>query len=677
MSLLPEIPAPDGFAKPQGSSEPMFWIREIRFLSSWKKGKTEEIRRIKFKKGLNVVWSPPPEVNQVEQRLSGHASGKTTLCRLIRYMFDEPKMGNENFRQSVNHKFVEGFVVASVRLDGESWCLARPFSALTMPGGCAARCDDLDKFLCSEEPYGSYADFRKALEDVAKRIVPVSELPSGEKLTSRHFFPWFSRDQECHFSRIHDWRMNTTSETDSPLLNQTEKAIVMRSVYEPDIFKEVELSARQSKLNASIKGLVKQQETFASICSEKLRKIREHRMADIPDEASELFVAMAKDRLDEEIKVARANPPDVQDRLDRLADAMRNAEQNYQNLATAYNATVNYVEALKTEIGRLKKDSRSDQKKDEEELPPLSRVKLISQSMPDREYCCVPRSIAHKRGCFIGDEEEFSQDPYAAAEARAVIREERNKTIDEKRQDYAESYKIAQREYRKVEFARQVMEDAGKRFKNETDAAVRDSQDRVSALTVIKNAVNDYDEYLRKLSTAHDDVKQKRDEHKEVSESLSSIRKAAKGRYGINDCFAQIIKFVLGSSVVGKVVETGGDITFDTEFHDAAYDSAALNEVETIAFDLAVMTLSIQGEATHPRFLIHDGPRVSDLTEAIYRRYFDYAKYLEDRAGGDPNFQYIITTTTPPPEELQKEPYLRLKLDSSTPEGRLLKCDLN
>ena len=178
------------------------------------------------------------------------------------------------------------------------------------------------------------------------------------------------------------------------------------------------------------------------------------------------------------------------------------------------------------------------------------------------------------------------------------------------------------------------------------------------------------------MSAAHDDVKQKRDEHKEVSESLASIRKAAKGRYGINDCFAQIIKFILGSSVVGKVVETGGDITFDTEFHNATYDSAALNEVETIAFDLAVMTLSIQGEATHPRFLIHDGPRVSDLTEAIYRRYFDYAKYLEDRADGDPNFQYIITTTTPPPEELQKEPYLRLKLDSSTPEGRLLKCDL-
>ena len=77
------------------------------------------------------------------------------------------------------------------------------------------------------------------------------------------------------------------------------------------------------------------------------------------------------------------------------------------------------------------------------------------------------------------------------------------------------------------------------------------------------------------------------------------------------------------------------------------------------------------------RLFIHDGSRVSDLIEAIYRRYFEYAKCLEDRAGGDPNSQYIITATTPPPEELKREPYLRLKLDSSTPEGRLLRCDLN
>ena len=220
------------------------------------------------------------------------------------------------------------------------------------------------------------------------------------------------------------------------------------------------------------------------------------------------------------------------------------------------------------------------------------------------------------------------------------------------------------------------MEKADSDLRDAEYAAVRASQDRVSALSVVLSAVEDYEKTCHALTDKTDELERVRAKHKEVSAELAAIRKGAKGRHGIVDCFAQVIKFVLGNAVVGKVVETGGDITFEVSYHDAPYDSAALNEVETIVFDLAVLTLSIQGDATHPRFLIHDGPRVSDLTENIYRRFFDYARYLEDRADGNPNFQYIITTTTPPPDEFQKDPYLRLQLDSSSTEGRLLKCDL-
>ncbi len=673
MELLPEIPVPTDFAKPVGADEPLFWIREIRFLRSWKGGKADEIRRIQFKKGLNVVWSPPPKSDTVEQRIAGHASGKTTLCRLIRYMFDEPKMGDESFRNSVNHRFANGFIIASVRLDGESWCLARPFSPLRMPGGLSARTDSLDQFLRGDIDYGTYADFRRELERCTEKIGPVSNLPSGERLTLRHFFPWFTRDQECHFSRIHDWRLNTTSETDSPLLNQTEKAIVMRSVYEPNIFKEVELSTQQGSLNALLKDGAREQDTYERICAEKLKMIREHGDVGIPDESSELFVAMARQRLKEEIDRTRKNPPDVQAILDGLKQVQRDAEQNYQNLAAAYNATINYIESLRVEIKQLSKDSEQTE---EGELPPLSRVKLISQSMPDREYCCVPRRIARKRGCHIGDEKEFSQDPYAEAEARKTISEVRQNDLQSKRKDYKESYEIAQEELRKVMQARMEMERAAANLREAEDAAIRASQDRVSAVSIVLNAVEDYEATCRALGNTKTVAESNRTKHKEVSAELAAIRKKAKGLYGISDCFAQVIKFVLGTEVVGKVIETGGDITFEVTYHSAPYKSAALNEVETIAFDLAVLTLSIQGTATHPRFLIHDGPRVSDLTENIYRRIFDYAKYLEERADDNPNFQYIITTTTPPPEEFQKIPYLCLQLDSSTPEGRLLKCDL-
>lgn len=676
MNLLPEIPAPDDFAKPKGAKEPLFWIQEIRFLRSWKNGTVDEIRRITFKKGLNIIWSPPSDEDNAEHRIAGHASGKTTLCRLIRYMFDEPKMGNDDFRRSVNNRFPEGCIVALVRLNGESWCLARPFTQLTMPGGRTARSESIEKFLQGEVACGSYADFRKELEKYAKSIVPVDTLPSGERLTWRHFFPWFTRDQECHFSKIYDWRLNTTSETDSPLLNQTEKAIVMRSVYEPNIFKEVDLSAQQSQLSASMKNLARQADIYERICRERLAKINAHKMADLPEVDSELFVEMAKKQLEDEIEKARQNPPDIQKEIDRLTQAKLDADQRYQNLAAAYNATVEHVNALAAEVKQLRKESKTLEKT-EEELPPLSRVKLISQSMPDREYCCVPRAIAHQRGCYIGDEKEFAQDAYAAAEARKVLGVVKKMNLEDKKADYKEAYEIAQRERSKVEDARADMEKTGERLRSFSNVAARDVQDRVSSLTVVKNAVDEYSAYCQELNKTKTAIEQDKNAHKEVSANLAAIRKAAKGKYGINDCFAQVIRYILGTEVVGKIAETGGDIVLDTKFHDAAIDSTALNEVQTVAFDLSVLTLSIQGDATHPRFLVHDGPRVSDLTVGIYHRYFDYAKYLEDRAGGDPNFQYIITTTTPPKEEFQTDEYLRQTLVSSDPEKRLLKCDLN
>lgn len=74
--------------------------------------------------------------------------------------------------------------------------------------------------------------------------------------------------------------------------------------------------------------------------------------------------------------------------------------------------------------------------------------------------------------------------------------------------------------------------------------------------------------------------------------------------------------------------------------------------------------------------VMDNGPRVADISPAIYHRYFEFAGYLERRAKGHPNFQYIITTTEPPPERFVAEPYLCLKLDASRPEDRFLKCNL-
>ena len=132
----------------------------------------------------------------------------------------------------------------------------------------------------------------------------------------------------------------------------------------------------------------------------------------------------------------------------------------------------------------------------------------------------------------------------------------------------------------------------------------------------------------------------------------------------------------MGMQVVGRVKLKDGSIKLEASYYSANQQSAALDAVMNICFDITTMVYSVIGTGTHPCFLIHDGPRVSDVTHSIYLGYFKLMHALEMASHDSPNFQYIITTTEPPPEELQKEPWLICKLDATETQGRLLKCNL-
>jgi hypothetical protein len=127
--------------------------------------------------------------------------------------------------------------------------------------------------------------------------------------------------------------------------------------------------------------------------------------------------------------------------------------------------------------------------------------------------------------------------------------------------------------------------------------------------------------------------------------------------------------------------QTTGHIEFDSDglFHLVAksrekLSSAAIEALKVIAFDLGAMLWSASGRSHHPRLLIHDSPRVADMSPVPYGAIFDLAASAERDASGAPNFQYIITTTEPPPDGL-REKHLILTLDASREEGRLFRRD--
>jgi hypothetical protein len=144
----------------------------------------------------------------------------------------------------------------------------------------------------------------------------------------------------------------------------------------------------------------------------------------------------------------------------------------------------------------------------------------------------------------------------------------------------------------------------------------------------------------------------------------------------VSDIFADIIRGVMGASVEAELRVTNDGIEPHVS-RGAELSGAALDTIKTLAFDLAAVIASIEGEGAHPRFLIHDGPREGDMARVIYDRFFLYAAGIERAfaAPDEASFQYIITTTTPPPKPMQQGSRWLLDpvLDSRDKDRRLLR----
>lgn len=107
---------------------------------------------------------------------------------------------------------------------------------------------------------------------------------------------------------------------------------------------------------------------------------------------------------------------------------------------------------------------------------------------------------------------------------------------------------------------------------------------------------------------------------------------------------------------------------------DGERSTATIESLKVIALDLAMMRMSMEGATRLSAFLLHDSPARGDLGLSVYHQLLDVVRKLEGAFSSA--FQYIVTTTTRPPPELQKSPWLRLKLRGAQPDERLLRCDL-
>ena len=639
---------------------PAFWVRRITVVSELALGE-KVIRDVALRRGLNIIWTPPQNAsgsNELFQSgIAGHTAGKTTFCRLLRYALGEHGLATEPTRRKLRDRFPDGWVLAEVVIEDETWAVARPFGP--RPAPFCIRGGSLES-ATQEAARSDYREFLAALTHAVVAPLPSETFPSNDDPVDwQHILPWLSRDQECRFSDFLEWR-HGSSDADAPSLGAEDRQFLVRAVLgiisDPERVEQLKntqlvmqkrgaagrlplLQHQAAADNARIDQLLPQGLDGASlpILALQTRESLRDRIAAVEQQLAEL-----------------SSSPD----LDGLRDALERAIRNEANARRDFEDATS---RLRFEEGGLAALS-----------PGVLGTSLLETLAPARGYCSQTMEFARENGCPLAKSRPYEiegrrSEAVAATEAarqRDLI--ETLKTVVESRTQ-ALSARVAE-----TSLARRA--EMGARTEREERRGQLLAEK--ARLEHVYRLAQDADAATQ-AAAAQTDLLIRLNSEIEASQSRQeAFRVDNAARLGqFSSTFDYVVRALLGNEVASSATLSGRSLRLAVDHHGER-DSAAITTVKLLAFDLAAMTESIRGRGFFPRFLMHDGPREADLAADIYEKVFIYAQELEACFKDEPSFQYIVTTTTPPPSRLLSAPWHRLTISGIPTEQRLLMCDL-
>ena len=657
---LPGIDPPRQIRPSAERPAPAFWIRRLRVLNELASGEQHILRDVELRRGLNIVWAPPHSAGGdnalFQDGVAGHTAGKSTFCRLLRHVLGERGFAPDSVRRRIRSKFPAAWVVAEVVVSEVTWIVARPLGIGPRPfclrdgvvADVATATDRLD-----------YQDFLNALAEPTTIRLAAAHFPaSDEAVQWDHLLPWLSRDQECRFADFLEWR-HSSSGSESPALNVDERQFIVRSVLgliSDDERVEQQTNARlvaEKKEATRLEPLLRHQaETDRTRLSRALGK-------ELPLLSTPLFGSETRAELDrrrEELR-ARAQLLVDSDRRTEHRTALEDANRHEGALKKSLEDAQSRLALVRQSVGELAGEAQSG---------------LLALLPPSRDFCNVPLHVAQEKGCPLAvgrtadlsarrsertAAEELAAERQLAASLEqevaridAAIKVAEGETVNARRAyllastTYAESQSTLQAE-------RTALVQLGELVETAEDAA-QEAATKAEALTQLGHDIEE--SYARQ-------------------DKIREGQQAAISRFSAR--FDYVVRAIIGDKVTGRIDTSGRSLALTVEEHGER-ESAAIVTVKLLAFDLAAVVSSIEGDGLFPRFLIHDGPREADMAPDVYERLFLFAYQLEKCFENDPSFQYILTTTTQPPDKFLAAPWLRLQLAGVPAEERLLRCDL-
>lgn len=622
----------------------------------------DPIRHIPFHPGLNIVWADPKLITAKKggSRLAGHSAGKSTLCRIIRWLLGENRYGNAELQDAIGTHFAKGLAALHLEIDGTSWVVGRSF--WNSQEYWARRSNSIDETLSHGVPEDhELPEFVEALQSVTIGPLARQHLPgASENLDSLDLLAWLTRVQDCALQTVEAWR-EAPALIGKTIASKESRHILMRLVLdllEDDEWKEMEVSAKLETTKSAERKRKPELESNANASCGPLRFI-------VPQVGKSLHGTLLVSKA--EAEVAERTTKLTALNMELAAMKLEDSEKAHLDALAALSKKEQEITTSERNIKKLEKRIAE---RDVEEIKAAQQKIDRGREMPSG-YCAKKRED-------IKDFCKYYEEAPTQLSSHQIEEEiqKRRDHLQEQLEDTGEALKTLESELpflkeRESGLKQLLLKEKEQSEVKGSEIALLKAEIRTAG-SILKIAQDNFTELDRTLGAI-------KELNKRITKSTRrqlSIRKDNwKDRVEFGEIFESVLRYLMGDDAHGYVEFDSDGLFKLIPKTRTKLSSGAIDALAVIAFDLAAVFWSASGRGHHPRFLIHDSPRVADMSPVPYAAIFDVAHEAENLGNAAPNFQYLITTTEAPPDYL-KTSHIILELDASTPAGRLFREDL-
>ena len=658
--------------------EPEVWVRRLVIYEQITPDPVL-VREVSLTKGLNIIWAEEPENDNASAEITGHSAGKTTFCRLLRYVLGEKTFGTKANMELIQKAFPGGYVGAELCVRQQWWVVIRPIGS---GRNSYIRPTATIEELLADKTRPAYQDDypqKIGLDALLDNLETGAVVRTNEPIQWGHLLAWCTRDQEARFQNVYDWR-SPRSESDwtNFRFSKAGPLFVMRTLLGLFLPDELKGEEKLSKLHQEKEGLekrleeLKQEPQFRVNLYEK--ELRHRLQAALPDEQGVEDLPLHWDKL----------LPDLDRLTDKavgqLSDAIAKVESSRKDLQDEIDEIGGKISSLEvrqeTIVSLFGLHSAAGQELD---AGLKQRQKVRNLLDQHGNATCLLGNVLYSQCEYVQERQrvlKFTQ----LQDARAMEQAEAKGT---------EAQQALAAQKKQIADSLTQLRSERERLQSDRDRLWPDIRNRREEIRDLKHARDQLATWTERRSRAGE-YKELDDCQKNLTEVTGKIDKLEVhlnrllaqhdgNRDLVASIFSGAVRAVLSSGTYdGRVSLANRELEFRIT-HGPAMSGEAVETLSVLLADVACLVYnSVSDKARLPGFLLHDSPREADLGLRIYHSFIRLVAALQSHFGSAEKcpFQYILTTTTPPPSELQHNDFVRLQLNAAVLDELLLRRNI-